>query len=238
MYQCPQCRTQVNDGAVCPCQQPAQPVQQAQYQQPAQQYQPPQPQYQQPQAPQQTPYQPQAQQYQSPQPQNPYLQQPYQQPQQYYPPNMYQPMNPYLYPQVQAIQPGKTMIRVCGILLTTFASIGFIVNIFVMIAMFGTSAYSHLSSPMQYIAVYETFVSFAMLAGGIIGIALAEKKDKATLIMCVGIAIIALRIIDVICLVLFATAIVSAATIFGIIFGCILPLLYIVGGIQRKNAHQ
>jgi len=205
---CSNCGAQLAPGAVCQCQQNPQAQQNVQN-------------------PQNVNQQPYANQYQ--QPQQPY---PYGQP--YPPPNPYM-MYPQMYPQMKIPRPGKTMIRVSGIIMTVLGGLALIVSFGLLGSLNGWYPDS-----WKAVIAYELFVTAVMLAFGITGIALAVKINKAMLIMSFGITLIALKVIDMILafsiLGRYMSGAYTSQFFVGIAGGIVLPILYIIGGNIRKKA--
>jgi len=227
---CTQCGAEFQDGAnFCPAcgfnartgQQPAAPQPQAyQAPPPQQQYAAPPPAYAPPQYQQQYAPPPPPQAYQQPGPNPP----------------QYPVQNQYgAYPlPASAAQPGKTMIRVCGIILTVIGAIGFFAGIGALAA----NSSSYMPDGWAGLIVYEILMALATIAFGILGIVFAPQRDKATAVMIFGVIIIVLRFIDLLLgIVLFGSA-VTASMFSGAIIGSAIPVLYIVGGNMRRNAQN
>ena len=135
--------------------------------------------------------------------------------------------------------PGQSMIKVCGILFTIFG-VGSLGNLMQSIS---SDDFAILPSNWQTYLYASLAICVVVIASGIIGIALSGKKEKATLIVAVGFALIALRVIDAI----WAFVVISdvrhfleadpTPTIVGAaVLGCVLPILYVIGGNARKKA--
>ena len=246
---CSNCGAQIEEGAICSCQQ-QQPNQYAQQpvnqfaQQPNQYAQQPPNQYGQ-QPPNQ--YGQQPNQY-APSP-NQYVQQPMNQyPQQ--PPNQYgqppvnsygqqpnqyaQPVNQYGQPlHYTQIQNGKTMIRVAGILMTIFGLVAFI------IAIAALEYASWLGGSYAALIYLELIGTGMILAFGITGIAVAANKERAGMILTFGIIILIYKVIDIVMAIVILESYyvsIESSVIFSAIFGFILPILYIVGANTRKKS--
>lgn len=134
--------------------------------------------------------------------------------------------------------PGTKLIKVSGILMIILGAVG---------TFSGVNALS--SGETSGLDVFELLIAVLMLASGIGGLFYCKKPDKATLIMGAGIAICAMKLVD---LVVGLTLIsgVSADNLndyaylagfkFGLIFGTFIgmipSILYIVGGYKLKNS--
>jgi len=215
MQFCTDCGKQIEVGSVCECRQsqqmPTQIPQPNQFQQPVQ--------FQQP------------NQFQQPPPQYPQQPNQFQQPPPQYP---QQPGYPYPYGQPKAKLPGQTMIRVSGILLTIFGGIAAPVMVAALDAV-DTLGRLVPDSYKTYLG-FSALMAIAALVVGIIGIALASKKDKAGLIIGCGVTLIVLRGIDLIWALSAFGNLVEGSTVFFALAGLTLPILYIVGGNKLKSA--
>jgi len=125
------------------------------------------------------------------------------------------------------------MIRVVGIILTIFGAIGFFSNLS------SCTGLSYLPNGLGALIVFEAIIPLVTLVFGILGIAFAAKVDKAPIVSIMGIILIVLRVIDLVWALgafgyLFTGA-YGTGVIIGVILGCILPALYIVGA---KKAHR
>ena len=119
---------------------------------------------------------------------------------------------------------------VTGIILTVFGALGF----FITLGSLGLSDY--LPDGWGALLVFELLTALLTLVFGIMGIVFASKKDKASVVMAFGGTLIALKVIDLIWAMGVMGEYLDASTIFGVLAGCVLPLLYIIGGNTRKNA--
>jgi hypothetical protein len=156
--------------------------------------------------------------------------------------------NPYTPPQTpyapvnSASQPGKKMIKVTGILMTIFGSFAFIMTMMTLAAvetLFGYAA----GGSVTGVLVFELLMAGAMLAFGIVGIVSAKDPAKGMMIVVFGIILIVARVID------FGWAMavyndmgvadqLGASLVSGVIGGCVLPILYMVGGNIRRKSDQ
>ena len=84
--------------------------------------------------------------------------------------------------------------------------------------------------------LFETLVAVLILAFGIAGIIFAAKKEKAQTVVAFGGILIVLRIVDLVWAMSVMGDKLNPSIILGVILGCVLPLLYIIGGNKRKNA--
>ena len=171
------------------------------------------------------------------QPQQQYGQQPYgQQPQQQYGQPQYGQ-----YPQQQyggfqkQIMPGKTMIRVIGILLIIIGAsgLGWSINYI--------DDFSYGYEALGYVNI---LAALALLAVGIVATALASDKFKANLVLVFGIVTMALSVIVMVWFIAalgdaFSYYIEDRPQQFSIIGvgGLVLSILLVVGASKRKNAH-
>ena len=249
---CPYCGEQVADGAVCTCQYRRQPPQYDQYDPQYSQYgaQPPQygqydPQYSQygAQPPQYSQYDPQYDQYAAQPPQ-------YGQYDPHYSPYGAQPpqYGPYVQPsQIIGVQkqllPGKTMLRVVGILLiiSGVGGLGIVLN------NFDEQHYRTLDifigGGFGVFGYFELIANIALAAVGIMATAMAAKKSTAGLLLICGIVLIALIVADALWLIIGLGSYLpeyledNAAQFFvNVISGLVLPVLLVVGASIRKKA--
>ena len=139
-----------------------------------------------------------------------------------------------VYPQqIKPARPGKNMILVSGILLTILGAIGILINISAIDVISG-----YVPSGWELLLYFEIFISFITLAFGITGISLCSKKESALIIVGFGAALIVLKTVDLIWALAMFSSYISSSQISGVIIGCVLPLLYIIGGSIRRNAEN
>ena len=176
-------------------------------------------------------------------------------------PPQYQQQQPYQQPYgmpmpvVSPKPPGRTMIKVVGILMTIFGGCIFFANISNLTEISDLKKMMFISDwvgKLSSLIVYEMIVSMFMVAFGICGIVMASKREKASIIMGFGITLIALTLGDLGWGFSILNDIKETAGIYGVaiaesvnstvvanaVFGCVLPILYIVGGSIRKKASQ
>jgi len=146
------------------------------------------------------------------------------------------------YPYLKPAKPrGISMIFVTGILLTVFGSIVVLLDLFVILigAMMGT-----VISPIYFI---ELLANAASLGFGIYGIRYAADQARANNIVVIGIVLIILKVIyTLIMMNMFVPSVLGdveraafmIGMFLGLLFSCVLPVLYIVGGNIRKNAPE
>jgi hypothetical protein len=130
------------------------------------------------------------------------------------------------------------MIRVTGILLTVFGSIGLLVTVAALDTLNSVSAFTRAFIPENWEALiyFELIINCLVLAFGIAGIALASKKDKAGVFIGFGATIAALKTIDLLWAVSAFGEHLETATIMGSLASIVLPILYIVGGNKLKQS--
>ena len=183
----------------------------------------------------------QQQQYRQPYQQPP--QQPYQQSyQQQYPqpyPQPYQQV-PYPYgvvvpPLVRQKRPGETMIMVSGILMTILSGLGLVMALIILPLAAGSIGSG--DEEMTNFLIYELISIILTLAFGIAGISISSKKASAPAVIGFGMALITLRILFLVW-VNNVTYDMPPAIVVYCVLGCLLPLLYIVGGSIRARAGQ
>jgi len=122
------------------------------------------------------------------------------------------------------------MIKVTGILMTIFGAIALVLSIAAV------GALSWLGGSVTALLYFELIATIAYVAFGIMGIVMCGNREKGSLIMTLGIIILLYKIIDLIWAIAVFGPDIGSSTVFGAIFGFILPILYIVGGNTRKKA--
>lgn len=142
--------------------------------------------------------------------------------------------------------PGKSLLKVCGILMVIFAAIGLVVTVM------GFIGYSVMDNPevqqaMEQAALQsgtavasksETLISLLLsalavvleMAAGILGIRNCNRPDKAQSCFIMGVIIIAYQLVNAV----YAT-IVGGFSIPSTIIGLILPVLYVWGALKNKQ---
>ena len=91
----------------------------------------------------------------------------------------------------------------------------------------------------SFIGVFAIILLLAFIVSGIVGVTFAKKKEKAQIIVMLGIICTVLKVIDIITIIYLAiefNVTVGMATLIPPLIGFIFPIMYIVCGIQRKNA--
>ena len=159
-------------------------------------------------------------------------------------PSPYQQQSPYQQPAQSpygggippSSAPGQSMIKVSGVILTIFGALGLILG---FIALAGLSLLGSLGEALMLLTIYELVMAALTLTFGICGISFAPRKEKASAVIALGVTLIALRVIDLIWGIVVVSQFsgtLGANTIVGVLLGCVLPLLYIVGGNARKKS--
>jgi hypothetical protein len=122
--------------------------------------------------------------------------------------------------------PGKGILKVVSILFIVFGAIATIVSI---IGLVGSSMVSSVFGGLGAILVVATVIalisSILELVIGIIGLKKCEDPSQANFFIVTGIVLCALNLISMIMSFSFLSLI-----------GFVLPVLFIVGGVQNKNA--
>lgn len=141
--------------------------------------------------------------------------------------------------------PGKGMLKVVSILFIIFGAIGTIVT---LIGLFGALALSSMAAQLDSeilegaMAAVGGLLIVALIIGiiacvlelviGIIGVGKAGDASKAGFFITTGIILCAIQLISII-----LTMLTPNATFpFMNLIGFVLPILFIVGGMQNKNA--
>ena len=126
------------------------------------------------------------------------------------------------------------MIRVAGILMTILGVIAFMITISALSVSY---SYGDLYTALLYFELVGTALT---LAFGISGIAMAANKEKGGTIKVFGIIILAYRVIDLVWFIgAFNDNFMSFSSIIASgIIGCVLPILYIIGGNTAQAARQ
>ncbi|MGN0396302.1 MAG: hypothetical protein ACI4EF_13145 [Coprococcus sp.] len=126
---------------------------------------------------------------------------------------------------------GKGFLKVCGILMIIFGSISIVVS---LIAFSGVAVLAALgaSSAMLYIScIFSLASSAAELVAGIIGVKNCADSSKAGVCMTWGVIVAACCILG---------QIISIAgggkfSVFSLILGLVLPVLFIIGAAKNKQ---
>jgi len=122
--------------------------------------------------------------------------------------------------------PGKGILKVVSILFIVFGAIG---AIFSIIALVGSAWLSTMTMGMTGILVVGTIIALIgsafELVIGIIGLKKCEDPSQANFFIVTGIVLCALYLISMI----MTFSILS-------LINFVLPILFIVGGVQNKNA--
>ncbi|MCL2677910.1 MAG: hypothetical protein FWE85_02530 [Clostridiales bacterium] len=139
--------------------------------------------------------------------------------------------------------PGKGMIKVTGILMIIFGSLGvFFIGIAILFLsllsefndMFADIA--EIAPPSYALMVLSLAAAACMLAFGIYGVNNAGNAAKAQSIVYMGIILIAIAVIELI-----ARSIedgINGGSIFSLMIELVLPILFIVGGSRNKSSLQ
>lgn len=87
--------------------------------------------------------------------------------------------------------------------------------------------------------VFEMLIALLMLGFGIAGIVFSKDRSKASVISIFGVTLVLLLVIDFIWSVISVSnsfaSFYEFSYFFDLIFSCVLPILYIVGGVVRKK---
>ena len=134
----------------------------------------------------------------------------------------------YQQPQLMLLA-GKTMIKVSSILLIVFGGLLFF-------GMIGALT-SYVSNRLEAIYTFELSMGVLTLSFGIVGTVVASKKERASMIIGFGIALVALYAVDFIWGIGFlGSYYFDGPSIVFSIAGLVLSILLIVGGNTRRNA--
>lgn len=130
--------------------------------------------------------------------------------------------------------PGRQFLLVVGILFIIFGGFGVL------------AAFGGLGTASSWNVIFPTslpwgvYYGFALIAtsfrvfAGIMGVMNAGKPEKASLLRLLGIVAAAFVVIDALAaFILFPNALGGFTAIFGLIFGLVLPVLFIIGA--QKN---
>ncbi len=122
--------------------------------------------------------------------------------------------------------PGKGILKVVSILFIIF---GAIATIFSIIALIGSSMVSSVFGGLGAILVVATIIalisSLLELVLGIVGLKKCADPSQANFFIVTGIVLCVLNLVSMI----MSFSVLS-------LIGFVLPILYIVGGVQNKNA--
>ena len=122
--------------------------------------------------------------------------------------------------------PGKGILKVVSILFIIF---GAIATIFSIIALIGSSMVSSVIGGLGAILVVATIIalisSLLELVLGIVGLKKCADPSQANFFIVTGIVLCVLNLVSMI----MSFSVLS-------LIGFVLPILYIVGGVQNKNA--
>ena len=145
--------------------------------------------------------------------------------------------------------PGKSLLKVCGILMIIFAAIAFVVVVIGFIG-YGMMDNPEVKQAMEQAALQtgtavasksDTLISLLIstlavvleMAAGILGIRNCNRPDKAQSCFIMGVIIIAYQLVNAI----YAT-VVGSFSIISTIIGLILPVLYVWGALKNKQVSQ
>lgn len=127
--------------------------------------------------------------------------------------------------------PGKTMLQVVSILFIIFGAIDIIVS---LIGVVGASAAAALlgigAGILVLVTLYALIISAALLVIGIMGVGKCADVSKASFFITTGILLCALELVSMI-----LGIVTTGFSAFSLI-GFVLPILFIIGGNQNKNA--
>ncbi len=125
--------------------------------------------------------------------------------------------------------PGKGLLKVTGILMVIFSSLALILMLISMLALgalgsfFAGSGIAAASTVLILFAFLPTIFEFVT---GILGIANANKPEKAGICLAFGILVIVLTVVSII----------SNGFEWTSLTGLVLPVLYLIGAVQNKQA--
>ena len=124
-------------------------------------------------------------------------------------------------------------LKVTGILMIVFGAIALVMSI---IAMLGLGVLSALGAPMGLIwasAIISLLGAVIEFVAGIIGVKNWNQPDKAKTCIGWGIAVIAFCVISNLFIII---GYPENFSIFSLFTGLVIPVLYLIGGFQNKNA--
>jgi hypothetical protein len=132
---------------------------------------------------------------------------------------------------------GKTLIKVAGIIMIVLGAIAAIGCIGIIALGGAVVAYSSEvvgGGALALVGVIGLIVALIELVFGILGVKFCDKPEKAQVIIVIGAVLVGLQVISLI--ISLVTGGSSGATLAGSVVGCILPILYIVGGLKNKES--
>lgn len=129
--------------------------------------------------------------------------------------------------------PGKSMLKVVGILMIIFSAIALIVLI---IGLAGSIALMAYSPSLGIILVLALILSFASVIfefiAGILGVKNCGDTSKANSLFGIGVALIIIAAVSII------LNIISGSFSVSNLISLVLPILYTIGASQNKNANR
>jgi len=137
---------------------------------------------------------------------------------------------------------GKGFLKVTGILLIIFGALTVIIGLLAIagsamigsgtvdMSAAGVDAGAYDAGTIMLMSVFTVVMGIINLVAGIIGVANANKLEKAQLCFIIGIVLIVLQLIDAV-----YSTIVGELSIFGIVVGLILPILFVIGANKNKE---
>lgn len=138
--------------------------------------------------------------------------------------------------------PGKTLIKVAGIVLVIFGILGFITGLVTIgggayiVNAIGIAGIGLMGGIAILLGIFVVIASILNIIFGILGIRNCDKPKKAGMIFVLGVVMVILTTIQ------FVLGIVVSGfeytSIISLAIGLVLPVLYIVGANQNKQARR
>lgn len=136
----------------------------------------------------------------------------------------------------QNMAKGSSFLKVTGILMIISASISLIVDIFSFFLGAAVDALgaSEISNILYLASVIMLIDAAVEMVAGIMGVAFCKKPEKANVCLVMGIIVAVLCVVGTIFNIVSGTEF-GASTIFSLLLGLVIPVLYIVGAVKNKS---
>lgn len=111
-----------------------------------------------------------------------------------------------------------------------------LIGIIVTVGSITTLSAAGVLSSLRAILYFEVTGATLLLIFGIIGTAIASKRERGGVVIAFGVILIIFRIIDIIWAAIVLGTAMQTSVIIGAIAGFVLPLMYIGGGSMNKKS--
>lgn len=136
----------------------------------------------------------------------------------------------------QKMAKGSSFLKVTGILMIISASISLIVDIFSFFLGAAADALgaSEIGNIFYLASVILLIDAVVEMVAGIMGVAFCKKPEKANGCLVMGIIVAALCVVGTIFNIVSGNEF-GTSTIFSLLLGLVIPVLYIVGAVKNKS---